>query len=105
VVEDVDDNRGNPRVTAMLAEPYSDTYAIVNNNGDAITADEIESQAYIRIPPTLEEFIFEGYSDRIEKVLDGLNLTHDIFNFRLLPPITRSFKIICLAFNCKDQDS
>jgi hypothetical protein len=71
VVEDVDDNRGNPRVTAMLAEPYSDTYAIVNNNGDAITADEIESQAYIRIPPTLEEFIFERYSDRIEKVLDG----------------------------------
>jgi hypothetical protein len=40
VVEDVDDNRGNPRVMAMLAEPYSDTYAIVNNNGDAITADE-----------------------------------------------------------------
>jgi short-subunit dehydrogenase involved in D-alanine esterification of teichoic acids len=61
VVEDVDDNRGNPRVMAKLAEPYSDTYAIVNNNGDAITADEIESQANIRIPPTSEEFIFEGY--------------------------------------------
>jgi 2-keto-4-pentenoate hydratase/2-oxohepta-3-ene-1,7-dioic acid hydratase in catechol pathway len=41
----------------------------------------------------------------IQKVLDGLNLTHNIFNFRLLPPITRSFKIICLAFNYKDQDT
>jgi 2-keto-4-pentenoate hydratase/2-oxohepta-3-ene-1,7-dioic acid hydratase in catechol pathway len=103
--EDMHDSRGSPRLTAMLSDPYSDTYAIVNNNGDAITADEIESQTDIQIPPTLEEFIFEGYSNRIEKVLDGLNLTHNIFNFRLLPPITRSFKIICLAFNYKDQDT
>ena len=103
--EDMYDSRGSPRLTPMLSDPYSDTYAIVNNNGDAITADEIESQTDIQIPPTLEEFIFEGYSNRIEKVLDGLNLTHNIFNFRLLPPITRSFKIICLAFNYKDQDT
>jgi 2-keto-4-pentenoate hydratase/2-oxohepta-3-ene-1,7-dioic acid hydratase in catechol pathway len=103
--EDMYDSRGSPRLTDMLSYPYSDTYAIVNNNGDAITADEIESQTDIQIPPTLEEFIFEGYSNRIEKVLDGLNLTHNIFNFRLLPPITRSFKIICLAFNYKDQDT
>ncbi len=103
--EDIDNSRGSPRLTPMLSDPYSDTYAIVNNNGDAITADEIESQTDIQIPPTLEEFIFEGYSNRIQKVLDGLNLTHNIFNFRLLPPITRSFKIICLAFNYKDQDT
>ena len=103
--EDMYDSRGSPRLTPMLSDPYSDTYAIVNNNGDAITADEIESQTDIQIPPTLEEFIFEGYSNRIEKVLDGLNLIHNIFNFRLLPPITRSFKIICLAFNYKDQDT
>lgn len=103
--EDMSDSRGSPRLTPMLSDPYSDTYAIVNNNGDAITADDIESQTDIQIPPTLEEFIFEGYSNRIEKVLDGLNLTHNIFNFRLLPPITRSFKIICLAFNYKDQDT
>ena len=103
--EDIENSRGSPRLTPMLSDPYSDTYAIVNNNGDAITADEIESQTDIQIPPTLEEFIFEGYSNRIKKVLDGLNLTHNIFNFRLLPPITRSFKIICLAFNYKDQDT
>jgi 2-keto-4-pentenoate hydratase/2-oxohepta-3-ene-1,7-dioic acid hydratase in catechol pathway len=105
VAGDLDDNRGNPRVTAMLSEPYTESYAIVNNNGNAITADEIESQTNIQIPPTLEEFIFEGYSDRIGIIIDGLNLTHNIFNFRLLPPITRSFKIICLAFNYKDQDT
>ena len=103
--EDMDDCRGGHRVTAMLSDPCSDTYAIVNNNGDAITADEIKSQTDIQIPPTLEEFIFEGYSDQIGKVLDGLNLTHNIFNFRLLPPIIGSFKIICLAFNYKDQDT
>lgn len=105
VAEDMDVNRGSSRETNKPSDLYSDTYAIVSNNGDAITADEIESQANIRIPPTLEDFIFEGYSDRIGKVLDGLNLTHNIFNFRLLPPITRSFKIICLAFNYIDQDA
>ena len=93
------------RMTDMMSYPYSDTYAIVNNNGEAITAEEIKSQTNIQIPPTLEQFIFEGYSDRIEKFIDGLNLAHNIFNFRLLPPIIRSFKIICLAFNYKDQDT
>jgi hypothetical protein len=83
------------RMTDVMSYPYSDTYAIVNNNGDAITAEEIKSQTNMQIPPTLEQFIFEGYSDRIEKIIDGLSLTHNIFNFRLLPPIIRSFKIIC----------
>jgi 2-keto-4-pentenoate hydratase/2-oxohepta-3-ene-1,7-dioic acid hydratase in catechol pathway len=105
VTEDTDVNRGSHKVTNKSPELYSDTYAIVNKNGDAITADEIECQTNIRIPPTLEDFIFEGYSDRIGKVLDRLDLTHKIFNFHLLPPITRSFKIICLAFNYKDQDT
>jgi 2-keto-4-pentenoate hydratase/2-oxohepta-3-ene-1,7-dioic acid hydratase in catechol pathway len=105
VTEDIDVNRDSHKVTNKSSELYSDTYAIVNKNGDAITADEIESQTNIRIPPTLEDFIFEGYSDRIGKVLDRLDLTHKIFNFHLLPPITRSFKIICLAFNYKDQDT
>ena len=105
VTEDIDVNRGSHKVTNKSSELYSDTYAIVNKNGDAITADEIESQTNTRIPPTLEDFIFEGYSDRIGKVLDRLDLTHKIFNFHLLPPITRSFKIICLAFNYKDQDT
>lgn len=105
VTEDIDVNRGSHKVKNKSSELYSDTYAIVNKNGDAITADEIESQTNIRIPPTLEDYIFEGYSDRIGKVLDRLDLTHKIFNFHLLPPITRSFKIICLAFNYKDQDT
>ena len=35
----------------QMSDPYSDTYAIVNNNGDAITADEIKSQTNIQIPP------------------------------------------------------
>jgi 2-keto-4-pentenoate hydratase/2-oxohepta-3-ene-1,7-dioic acid hydratase in catechol pathway len=105
VGKDMDVNRGSLKVTNKSSELNSDTYAIVNKKGDAITADEIESQTNIRIPSTLEDFIFEGYSDRIGKVLDRLNLTHNIFNFHLLPPITRSFKIICLAFNYKDQDT
>jgi 2-keto-4-pentenoate hydratase/2-oxohepta-3-ene-1,7-dioic acid hydratase in catechol pathway len=105
VAKDMDVNRGSLKVTNKSSELNSDTYAIVNKKGDAITADEIESQTNIRIPSTLEDFIFEGYSDRIGRVLDRLNLTHNIFNFHLLPPITRSFKIICLAFNYKDQDT
>lgn len=105
VAKDMDDHIGSHTVTAMLSDPYFETYAVVNNNGDAITAEEIETQTNIQLPPTLEEFIFEGYSDRVGRVLDGLHPTQNIFNFRLLPPITRSFKIICLAFNYKDQDT
>jgi 2-keto-4-pentenoate hydratase/2-oxohepta-3-ene-1,7-dioic acid hydratase in catechol pathway len=89
----------------LLSDSYSDTYAVINNNGDAITADEIVSQANIQIPPTLEEFLFEGYADRISNILDRLDYAHNIFQFRLLPPIIRTFKIICLAFNYIDQDS
>lgn len=102
---DMDDKRAGPSLMAILSDPFSDTYAIVNKKGGAITADEIESQTNIQIPPTLEEFIFEGYSERVGMVLDQLDFTHNIFNFHLLPPITRSFKIICLAFNYRDQDT
>ncbi|MFZ1876610.1 MAG: hypothetical protein WAU25_06225 [Nitrososphaeraceae archaeon] len=104
-VEETDSNRVNPGMTAMISDSYSDTYAIVNKKGDAITADEIKYQTSIQIPPTLEEFMFEGYADRIGDVLDGLSFTHNIFHFRLLPPIIRSYKVICLAFNYEDQDS
>jgi 2-keto-4-pentenoate hydratase/2-oxohepta-3-ene-1,7-dioic acid hydratase in catechol pathway len=105
VAEDLDVNRDSSKVMNRSSDLDSDTYAIVNKNGDAITADEIESQTNIQIPPSLEDFVFQGYSDRIGKVLDGLDLIHKIYNFHLLPPITRSFKIICLAFNYKDQDT
>jgi hypothetical protein len=60
VAKDMEENRCRHRMTAMPSDLYSDTYAIVNKNGDAIIADEIESQTNIQIPPTLEEFIFEG---------------------------------------------
>lgn len=105
VATDMDDKRAGPSLMTILSDPFSDTYAIVNKKGGAITADEIESQTNIQIPPTLEEFIFEGYSERVGMVLDQLDFTHNIFNFHLLPPITRSFKIICLAFNYRDQDT
>jgi 2-keto-4-pentenoate hydratase/2-oxohepta-3-ene-1,7-dioic acid hydratase in catechol pathway len=105
VARDMDDKIAGPSLMAILSDPFSDTYAIVNKKGGAITADEIQSQTNIQIPPTLEEFIFEGYSERVGIVLDQLDFTHNIFNLHLLPPITRSFKIICLAFNYRDQDT
>ena len=105
VATDMEAKRAGPSLMTILSDPFSDTYAIVNKKGGAITADEIESQTNIQIPPTLEEFNFEGYSERVGMVLDQLDFTHSIFNFHLLPPITRSFKIICLAFNYRDQDT
>ena len=105
MARDMDDKRPGPSLTAILSDPFCGTYAIVNKKGEAITADEIESQTNIQIPPTLEEFIFGGYSEQVGMVLDRLEFTHNIFNFHLLPPIARSFKIICLAFNYRDQDT
>jgi 2-keto-4-pentenoate hydratase/2-oxohepta-3-ene-1,7-dioic acid hydratase in catechol pathway len=51
----------------------------------------------------VEDFLFIGYADRIKNKIGKLSFKHDIQKFRLLAPITRSFKIICLAFNYSDQ--
>jgi 2-keto-4-pentenoate hydratase/2-oxohepta-3-ene-1,7-dioic acid hydratase in catechol pathway len=81
----------------------SNTYAIVDGHGNAITADEIISQTSRLIPSDLEDFLFTGPVEWVSRVVETLQLKHDIRQFKLLPPIQRTFKVICLAFNYSDQ--
>lgn len=57
------------------------------------------------MPPDLEQFLFSKYYLRLYDILDRLSFDHKIIDFTLMPPITNTFKIICLAFNYSDQAS
>lgn len=82
-----------------------ETYAFVDDHGNAITADEIRSQTHVSLPSELEDLVFGGHEDRVKRIIETLQFDHNIQEFKLLPPIRRTFKIICLAFNYSDQGS
>jgi 2-keto-4-pentenoate hydratase/2-oxohepta-3-ene-1,7-dioic acid hydratase in catechol pathway len=83
-----------------------ETFAIMNEGGKGITRDEIIDQLNLFLPYNLEDFLFFGYAKFIRNTsLSKLSYSHQFDEFRLLPPIIRTFKIICLSFNYIDQDS
>lgn len=92
------------KVAKILAEKNKETFALVDPGGrHVVTKDEIEKQTGIHLPKSVEDFLFEGYVDKVKAHASKLSFNHEIQNFRLLSPITQSFKIICLAFNYSDQ--
>lgn len=92
------------KVAKILTENNKETFALVDPEGKQVaTKDEIEKQTGMHLPKSAEDFLFEGYADKVKANADKLSFRHDIQDFRLLAPITRSFKIICLAFNYSDQ--
>jgi 2-keto-4-pentenoate hydratase/2-oxohepta-3-ene-1,7-dioic acid hydratase in catechol pathway len=94
------------RVARIIADDNKETFALVDSEGKLIvTKNEIEKQTGLHLPKAVEDFLFDGYADKIKAYPDKLSFNHDIQDFRLLAPITRSFKIICLAFNYSDQTS
>lgn len=94
------------RVARVYTGNSRETFALVNHEGKLIaTKDEVEKQTGVALPSSVEDFLFEGYADKIKNKMSKLSFKHDIRQFRLRAPITRSFKIICLAFNYSDQAS
>lgn len=76
----------------------------MNGNGRAITRDEIIDQLNLFLPYDLEDFLFYGYAKFIRNAaLSKLSYYHQFDEFHILPPIIRTFKIICLSFNYIDQ--
>lgn len=82
-----------------------ETFGLVNPEGKLTTRDEIMKQTGLRLPRTLEEFMFAGNAQKLKNHTRELSFDHEIGKLKVLPPITRSFKIICLAFNYSDQTS
>lgn len=82
-----------------------ETFGLVNPEGKLTTRDEIMKQTGLRLPRTLEEFMFAGNAQKLKNHTRELSFDHEIGKLKVMPPITRSFKIICLAFNYSDQTS
>jgi 2-keto-4-pentenoate hydratase/2-oxohepta-3-ene-1,7-dioic acid hydratase in catechol pathway len=89
---------------ARILQYGQETFAIVNENGKAITRNEIIDETDLNLPSDIEEFIFSEYVHQVKDLhLSRQSFIHKVNEFRLLPPIRKSFKIICLAFNYTDQ--
>ncbi len=95
------------KVARILKPNKEETFAIVNNEGQnrLILRAEIQKQKGLDLPDTLEDFVFQGYGHKVKDYQDKLIYSHSLEEFKILPPITNTFKIICLAFNYVDQAS
>ena len=93
------------KVARILIRNEEETFALVNNEGQTrlILRDEIQKQKGLNLPDNLEDFVFQGYDHKLNDHLDKLFYPHSLNEFKILPPITNAFKIICLAFNYVDQ--
>jgi 2-keto-4-pentenoate hydratase/2-oxohepta-3-ene-1,7-dioic acid hydratase in catechol pathway len=90
---------------ARIFQSNQENFIAIDHNGSAITSDEIATQTGLIIPKQLEKFLFNDYLKKLMKLLDNLSFTHSINEFKILPPINDTYKIICLAFNYTDQGS
>lgn len=91
---------------ARILQKDKETFAIMNENGMGVTRDEIIDQLNLFLPYELEDFLFSGYAKFIRNTsLSKLRYSHQFDEFHILPPIIRTFKIICLSFNYIDQGS
>jgi 2-keto-4-pentenoate hydratase/2-oxohepta-3-ene-1,7-dioic acid hydratase in catechol pathway len=93
------------KIARIRKRNEEETFALVNNEDQNrfILKGEIQKQNHLALPDSLEDFVFGDYWQKISGRLDKLSYSHSLNEFNILPPITRTFKIICLAFNYTDQ--
>lgn len=89
------------KIARMILNSH-ETYGLVN--GDRVaTREEITYQTGIPIPPSIKDFLFDGWFDEVKKEIMRVTYNEKITDFKLLPPIPNPSKIICLAFNYIDH--
>jgi 2-keto-4-pentenoate hydratase/2-oxohepta-3-ene-1,7-dioic acid hydratase in catechol pathway len=95
------------KVAKILEDNNEESFALIKNEDQnrLIVRTEIQKQTALRLPQSLEDFLLKGYAQKIKDNLNKLSYSHSLNEFKILPPITRTFKIICLAFNYTDQGS
>jgi 2-keto-4-pentenoate hydratase/2-oxohepta-3-ene-1,7-dioic acid hydratase in catechol pathway len=93
------------KIARIRKRNEEETFALVNNEDQnrLILKGEIQKQNRLSLPDSLEDFVFGDYMQKISGRLNKLSYSHSLNEFNILPPITRTFKIICLAFNYTDQ--
>jgi 2-keto-4-pentenoate hydratase/2-oxohepta-3-ene-1,7-dioic acid hydratase in catechol pathway len=81
-----------------------ETYALVSDDGKRlVTRQEIQEQTGIPVPPSIKDFMFQGWLDEVRQQKDRLTFKHKIDDVELLVPIPNPPKIVCLAFNYYDH--
>lgn len=94
------------KIAKVLDKKGAESFGIVSADGTmAVTRDEIQKQTGLTVHASVEDFLFHEDSRKLESHIGKLSFTQRVKDFKLLPPITRTFKIICLAFNYSDQTS
>jgi 2-keto-4-pentenoate hydratase/2-oxohepta-3-ene-1,7-dioic acid hydratase in catechol pathway len=95
------------KVARVRKRNKEETFALVSNvdQNKLILKGDIQKQNHLALPDSLEDFVFGDYPHKISDRLDKLSYSHSLNEFHILPPIIRTFKIICLAFNYTDQAS
>jgi 2-keto-4-pentenoate hydratase/2-oxohepta-3-ene-1,7-dioic acid hydratase in catechol pathway len=81
-----------------------ETYALVSDDGKRLVIrQEIQEQTGIPVPPSIKDFMFQGWLDEVRQQKDRLTFKHKIDDVELLVPIPNPPKIVCLAFNYYDH--
>jgi 2-keto-4-pentenoate hydratase/2-oxohepta-3-ene-1,7-dioic acid hydratase in catechol pathway len=95
------------KVARIRKRNEEETFALVDNEDQnkLILRGDIQKQNHLTLPDSLEDFVFGDYPHKVSDRLDKLSYSHSLNEFDILPPITKTFKIICLAFNYTDQAS
>jgi 2-keto-4-pentenoate hydratase/2-oxohepta-3-ene-1,7-dioic acid hydratase in catechol pathway len=95
------------KVARILKHNNEESFALVSNEDQSrlILRSEIHKQTALQLPQSPEDFLFKGYAHKMKDHLNKLSYSHSLNEFKILPPITRTYKIICLAFNYVDQAS
>ncbi|MGH9876638.1 MAG: fumarylacetoacetate hydrolase family protein, partial [Nitrososphaerales archaeon] len=84
---------------ARIKQDSMETYALVHNN-TIMSKEELERQLKTHLPDSMEEFLFGDHVTAIQtaKLTAGKNE-----QYKLLPPISKPSKIICLGYNYLDH--
>ena len=90
---------------ARIKDPFiGDSYGIVSEDcRKLITKSEIQEQTGIPIPPSIKDFMFNGWLNEVKEHQSELKYSHKIEEVELLSPLPNPPKIICLAFNYYDH--
>lgn len=91
---------------ARVLNDGKETYALVSADGNAAAMrDELEKKSGSKLPASLEDFLFDGHAQKLKPHESKLSYRHELASLKLLQPISRTFKVICLSFNYSDQAS
>ncbi|HEY7082312.1 MAG TPA: fumarylacetoacetate hydrolase family protein [Nitrososphaeraceae archaeon] len=92
------------KIARLRDRSSGDSYGIISNDGKKIlTRAEIQEQTGIPIPPSVKEFMFNGWLNELIENKDELEYRRDVKDIELLAPLPNPPKIICLAFNYYDH--